>query len=175
MKKTLILLLVLLLVTTLWGCEIGQSITDDPVNFYYPWSDLEAMMKQNPHCTVVGSELHEISGNRDSLAYVLSLYFLGPQDSALTSPFPKNTALLSVQEQAGRLTLTLSSNFSQLKGIDLTIACTCLAKTCLDLTDADSIYIRSEVENPQDSVSFTITRKNLLLSDTQPETIPAAE
>ena len=173
MRKCMILLMLLSLL--LCGCQFGGRKADAPVTFYYPWADLEAMMKQNPQCTVVGSEEHDISGNRDSLPYVLSLYFLGPQDTALTSPFPGNTSLLSIKNEDNQLTLNLSPSFAQLKGIDMTIACTCLAKTCFDLTGADSVLIQSATADPQTEVNITITRENLLLSDTTPETIPTAK
>ena len=175
MKKLITMLLVLLLITGLCGCRFGSSLAENPVNFYYPWADLEAVMKQNPHCTVTGSEEHDISGNRDSLSYVLSLYFLGPQDPGLISPFPHGTAVQSIEQGDTQLILTLSPAFAQLNGIDLTIACTCLAQTCFDLTDAESVRIESAMEDPLTAVNFTITRENLLLSDTSPEPITSAE
>lgn len=174
MKKTMILP-VLLLIFILCGCQLGSKGSDEPVTFYYPWADLEAMMKQDPQCTAIGSEEHDISGNRESPAYVLNLYFLGPQDSALVSPFPSSTSLLGIRDEDGQLTLTLSPAFTQLKGIDLTIACTCLAKTCFDLTDTASVRIESAASDPQAAVNFIITRDNHLLSDAPQATIPAAE
>ena len=174
MKKSTILL-ILVLIMILSGCKFGNSVPDEPVNFYYPWADLESTMKQNPQCTAIGSEEHDISGNRNSLSYVLSLYFLGPQDSTLVSPFPQNTSVLSIQNEEGLLTLELSTNFAQLKGIDLTVACTCLAKTCFDLTGAESVLIQSAIDDPEIAVNFTLNRGNLLLSDARQETIPTTE
>ena len=67
--------------------------------------------------------------------------------------------------------ITLSAPFAQLENIDLTIACTCLARTCFDLTDAQTVLIEAAAEE-SDTVSVSIDRDSYLLIDSIPETTP---
>ena len=174
MKKRILCSVFAFLMFILCSCS-HAVIANEPVTFYYPWADLLSVMKQNPDCNSIGSEDRDISGDRSSLSYVLSLYFLGPQDAALISPFPDGTSTISTQLNGSTLTLTLTPTFAQLKGIDRTIACTCLAKTCFDMTGVDIIVIEAAMADPLNAVHISITRDNYLLTDTTLETIPTTE
>ena len=61
--------------------------------------------------------------------------------------------------------MALSASLTLLSGVDLTLACACLARTCFSLTDAQSVTISSEGLG---FVSMTLTRDSLVLSDDTP-------
>lgn len=170
MKRLIASVLLILLIVSLWACGSETDTNQEPLIFYYPWADLEAAMKQDPYCTAIGYEEREISGNRDSLRYVLTLYFRGPMDSDLTSPFPSGTSALDTEMDSTALTITLSSSFAQLRDMDLTLACSCLARTCFGITDAESVIIRTLATETSPEISITIARDNYLLEDLIPDT-----
>ena len=169
MKKRIASILLILLIVSLCACTDTPDSSKDPLVFYYPWADLEAAMKQDPHCTALGYEERDISGNRENLRYLLTLYFQGPLDTDLASAFPKGTSALEVQMEDTALTVTLNHAFGQLEGMDLTLACTCLARTCFGLTDAQSVTIKTAPTDDTPELSVTITRDNFLLEDHIPE------
>ena len=165
MKKLTAWILILVLMATFCACDSKDKIP--PLVFHYPWANLEEAMRQDPTCTAIGSEERDISGTRDSLRYVLTLYFRGPLDPNLVSPFPMGTTVVATQKEEGRIIVTLSNAFSHLKDMDQTLACICLAKTCFGLSDAKTVNIQTD--DPNNNISITITRDNYLLEDSGTE------
>ena len=152
MKKQFCIFLTLLLVLSLWGC--GKSAKENTVPFYYPRQTPVFNAKNG----VIASENREI-GDSGDLSEILTLYLAGPLDNALVSPFPSQNRLLEVSLENGTLTVLLSQHFSTLDGTKMTIACACLAKTCLELTDAQQVTIIS------DSFSITLNSASITLFD----------
>ena len=114
---------------------------------------------------VIAGEYRDTTGHDGDLKYLLTLYFHGPTLENLTSPFPSGISLRSVERSGGNLTVALSGSLTLLSGMDLTLACACLAHTCFSLTDAQSVTISSEGLG---FVSKTLTRDSLVLSDDTP-------
>ena len=102
---------------------------------------------------------------------MLSLYFQGPSDPELESPFPVGCKVLEFQERDGQLTLTLSRMITAKNDMDLTIACACLAKTCMELTGANTIQVESHDQEGKVLFTRIFTKDNLLLADNY--TLPA--
>ena len=152
MKKHICVLLALLLCVPFWGC--GKKNTANTVPFYYP--------RQTPvyHAEngIISYENREISDPND-LAEILKLYLAGPLDNTLAPPFPNQTHLLETRLEDGTLTVILSRHFSSLDGTKMTVACACLAKTCLELTKAQQITVVS------DSFSITLNAASFTLFD----------
>ena len=165
MKKCTAWILILLILASLCACDSDQDIP--PLVFHYPWANLEEAMRQDPACTAIGSEERDISGNRDSLRYVLTLYFRGPLDPSLVSPFPIGTTVVNTHKEDGRIIVTLSNSFAHLKDMDQTLACVCLVKTCFGLSNAETVVIQTD--DPSNGISITITRDNYLLEDSSTE------
>jgi len=168
MKKILALMLAALLALSLWGCNSPEQ-QDDSVSFYYQRAGGEYLYGQEDG--VIAAEPRDISGNRDNLNYLLTLYFHGPLDPALIAPFPADTTLVELVNEGSILKITLSNTFAQLENMELTIACTGLAKTCFDLCDAETVLIETE----NGSISIMITRDNYLLIDSIPASAGNAE
>ena len=96
----------------------------------------------------------------------MALYLNGPTDNRLYSPFPKDLEIQSIQRDGSTLTITVNDSLAKLKGMKLTKACACLALTCLDLTDAETVSIQAATELLNNQKSIDLTRDSLVLLDT---------
>lgn len=163
MKRIIALLLMALILT---GCAFSGTKMKEPVSFYY----LRSHSNDNSYDAffsegIIGSEEREASGHLDNLNYLLTIYFRGPLDPELTSPFPLGCRVLETQQENGCLTLLLNPILAENSDLDITIACACLAKTCMDLTDADTVQIESRDLENKLLFSRTFTSDNWFLCD----------
>lgn len=148
MKRTLILLLVCML--SLSGCGGKEMVT-----FYYCQADYV----YNNTESIIAGESRDISSHSNDLNFLISLYLMGPAEKGFVSAFPADVKLLSLKNQENALYIELSqiSNFSEAEYV---LACACMAMTCMELTDVNSVTITS------DGRSVTIDESNLTLYDT---------
>lgn len=161
MKRFCVLLLLLSLMLSLCACASETSVT-----YYYVRDELE--YQYGTADGVMVGEIREAAGHVDDLRYLLILYFHGPLTDHLESPFPSGTALDEFSLEDGHLDIKLSGIVSMMKNPDLTLACACLARTCFDITDAESVTIRAESLN---AVSMTFTRDSWILVDDSAKTL----
>ena len=145
-------LAVALLASLLPGC--GQKLKE-PVTFYYQKSTYQESMD----CPIAGEE-REVAGHRDNLKYLLSFYLMGPINKDLVSPLPRGTLLYTIDQEGSGLSIEISNTSDQLSDSAFSLACACLSMTCMGLTNAEEVTIVSG------SRSLTLSRDNLLLSDT---------
>ena len=177
MKRPVCLLLILALALSLTGCGKGKQSS---TAFYYT-RDYEADYEKGTFYhgssdSVIVCEYRDISSRSSDLRHILSLYLRGPSSDTLVSPFPAGTYLISAEVQDSTVKIVLSSSLERLSGIDLTVACACMTMTCLELTQAASVNIRSEQPTSQGGVSVTMTADDLVLLDISTgETVPATE
>lgn len=161
-------LLCIILITVLFlsGCAIGQERFKDPVTYYYlrDYSDLDhrdAFFSEG----AMGSEIREAGDHRTDLNYLLSIYLQGPLDEGLRSPFPKGCRPMDIRREDSSLYLTLSPSITQLNEMELTVACACLAKTCMELVDVDTVHIMGNSLDGNVTVNRTFTRDMFILED----------
>lgn len=141
MKKWIPLLLAVLLLA---GCALSQEEKPaETVNFYYPASAIA----YGSEGSVIGVEARDAEALEGNLDQILELYFQGPADESLTSPFPKGTALRQWSIQWDTMVLTVSPELAELTGLKLSLACSCLTKTCLELAEVTSVRIFSGGKN----------------------------
>ena len=164
MKRFLSILLIVLL--CLSGCSIGHEQFKDPVTFYYlrDYSDLDnrdAFFSEG----ALGSELREASGHRNDLNYLVSIYLQGPLDGNLRSPFPVGCRPMDIRQDDGILYLVLSPAITGLGEMELTVACACLAKTCMELVTVDAVQIEGSTPDGSATVSRIFTADSLILAD----------
>lgn len=159
MKRILCFLLTLTLLTCLAAC--GADGPEDPGNFYY----LRTEAQYEGTDGIIAPEERELNGLRGDIGPLLEAYLQGPTDKDLESPFPRDTVLLDWQMIRGNLHLNLNDTFAQLSGIDLSLACACLARTCLELTDATTIRIRANGAMLNGSTYVILSNDNLFLAD----------
>ena len=151
MKKSIFLML-LILALLLTGCSHAKP-GDDHFAFYYQAQN----MKYDPDDSPFQAEYHH-QDEFSTLDEALAAYFIGPDSTELIDPFPAGLTLISYRESNGVLYLVLSDQFARLTGKDLTIACCCIAKTCLGMTEAHTVSISAEN-------SLLDGEKNIVLND----------
>lgn len=137
MKRMAGFICFLLILIGMASCNQKESFVE-PVVFYYPRSEF-GIGKDD---SVISQEIRE--GTQLNVNKLLDSYFLGPLDAQLANPFPEGTRLISMNTEELTLYLTLSDEFASLAGIELTVACASIAKTCKELTGAETVVIRAE-------------------------------
>lgn len=154
MKKVIVWALLLGLLFS--GCASETPALQAPVSFYYCRSG---------SVDGIGWEVREGAGLADDPAALLDLYLAGPADSSLISPFPAGVRLEQVSVSDDTLIVTLSPEFAQLQGIDLTVACACLTLTALECSDCTAVRIGSSGEKLNGNNWIRMTRESLMLTD----------
>ncbi len=137
MKKTLCILLILILVLSQTACGKNDKQIVAPVNFYFPLANTAYGTQSG----VIGVEQFDSKDHETDYSYLLRRYFEGPQSETLNTFLPKGTELISFYDFDGKVQIILSSQISQLSEADLTVACACITRTVMELTDADSVQI----------------------------------
>lgn len=158
MKKYIAVLLSLLLL--LGGCSAPAPIQEETLRFYYCTADVS----YDSNAVSIQSEMREIS-TLDTTESIIRTYLAGPVSEELSPPFPAGVKLIAITEEESIVFVTLSEEFAKLSNLDLTMACSCLALTILDMTDADYVSIAAEdsLLNGQQTIIFD--RNTVLLQD----------
>ncbi len=156
------LVCLLFAVVFLFGiCACSQAAPENPVNYYYP------LLKDT--CAagdrVFAAEVRERTIMSD-VSVLIAKYLLGPIDTTLMSPFPAGTRLVNLHTEGTVLTITLSDRFATLSGLELTLACSALSMTCMELTGATTVQIRAQKLPLNGAEQITIHAEDLLLTDT---------
>lgn len=121
------------------GCGRSGKILVEPVYLYYPKAEYDFGYADS----VIDYEAMDGTGQMNDLLRLLSEYFSGPIDEALTNPFPAGTALLSADIQGDTVHLALSEEASALPEHLFALGCTCLSMTCFELTECENVTVSS--------------------------------
>lgn len=146
---------IILAAMLLGGCGSQGQQMKEPVTFYY----LRDQYRYGNSQSIMDGEEREVSGHHGDLRYLMALYLLGPSSEELRCPLPLGTRILSAEQEDGRITLTLSEVPASMTDTTFSLACACLSRTCLSLTEADSVTVISG------SRSITMDANNLVLTD----------
>ena len=159
MKKVISLILCLFLVGCVYGCK--KSITyQQPVTFYY----LQRDPSYDSNSKTIQAHILEGKDLKDFQETILT-YLQGPEDASLYSPFPANMLLLGYETFEQTLYLTFSDELGTLSGLELTLACCCLALTAMDLTGMDQVNISADRALLDGERSIQLSRDTILLMD----------
>ena len=158
MKK---LIWILFAVIMLLSACAKPPLYQNTVDFYYCVSELQ-YSAQSSSIASESRECQHLNTNED----IIRLYLLGPQNSSLRSPFPNDIQLLSMHQNESTIYLLLSTEFSNLNNLELTLSSSCLALTVLQLTGAEKVCISAQGALLNGQQAITMTRESLLLSDT---------
>lgn len=152
MKKTLCVLLLFSFLVPLGGCTLPR---EDTISFYYPRADL---IYDAPN-GVIASEERDAAGYTTDMQYLLSLYLTGPLQQDLVPAFPQGTRLLSNSMDGSQMLVQLSDTSESMTDGRFSLACACLALTCIKASSAEEVVISSG------SRTMTIREDMLLLYD----------
>lgn len=163
MKHKLCIILLSILVT-LWGCGMHEQETHSgSLRFYY----LQNETAYNSSNSVVSYET--IQADKSTPVELIAQYLLGPTKEELTSPFPEDLKLISITQEENNVAVVLSGELSDLSGIELTLACSCLARTLQSIFPADSYEISTAEGKLNGKSSILITSETFVWEDTIPE------
>lgn len=159
MKKVIVFALAVLLLFTFLGCNKEQDDIEVPVKFYYR----NAAISYNSDQAVICSETQESNGY--DLTGIINKYLQGPNTDECVSPFPAGVSVLSIEQIDSNLLIQLSAPFAELSGIHLTLACACLSKTIMELTQCTTVEISVPDATLNGSSSIIMNEQHLLLVD----------
>lgn len=160
MKRLICLLLVVICIGTLCSCAKKETIRQ-PVTFYYCAETID----YNSTTGVIVPETREGYGYESNLTSLINLYLQGPIHQGFFSPFLKGTSVLNISSDAEVSTIMLSKNFSELSGYQLTLACTCIAKTLMELTGCRIVRIGAQDAVLDGNAYIQMTEDSILLID----------
>jgi len=163
MRKTVSMLICLLMLLSMAGCAREAKKIQKPVNFYYR----QSTVAYDQDGGVIGSELRESLGNENNIKALLSLYLDGPVSENLSQTFPEDVFVVSVNCTDGVAKVVFSYQFAALSGIDLTIACACVTMTVMELTGMETVQI-SAAGALLDQCESIIMDKNALFTTDNP-------
>lgn len=151
MKRCSAFLLMVLMLILLIGCK--KTTGTATANFYYR----TATAQYHAQSSVMQAETRKVETNLSDLEGILQLYLEGPVSRKLESPFPAGTALKAVQSSKDTTAIVLSDEIGLLSGVELMIACGCLAATVTEISQSETIQIRAETVplNNQEFIEFT--------------------
>lgn len=151
---------IIFVLVMLAGCAAAQPAKEPAYSFYYLRTEPVYFSEDG----IISSEQHTVH-SQDDLNIILEHYLQGPTDASLVSPLPKGTKILSAQMENGTVTLIFSNEIAQYSSIDLTLACCCIAKTCIGITGCESVVIQGEDVLLNDAKSITITAESMNFLD----------
>lgn len=153
----------IILAALLCGC--GTPAAESSYSFYYVQelhaSDISSDLGSK---NVLIPEQHPVMGNA-SLCDILRAYLKGPANPLLQNPFPKKLEILSAEYQDNGVTVLFNDEISNLSGIDLTLVCAGIAKTCGDLTGCSFVTLQGEEVAINNVKSITIAVDSLIFEE----------
>lgn len=135
MKRSIILFV--LLSFLLCACSSHNDKPKSPVNFYY----LNQTITYNSQTGIIAPQIREGAGYENDILSLMNVYIKGPDSQLFISPFPDRLEILDISQAEGVAYLTVSDQICMLTGHDLTLACVCLSRTVMDLTNMNAVQI----------------------------------
>ncbi len=159
--KRLICIILILCIFTLSGCHTQNADAyTDPVYFYYPYEDPDLYSQED----ALAYEIRE-GAQITTVTELIQLYFEGPERNDLYSPFPEEGTVLECTLSGSLIRITLSTQFNQLIGLQLTMATSCLALTLLNSKNLSVVEINIPADDGSIARSFSLSRENIVLKD----------
>lgn len=156
-NKMIALLLVLLLL--LPACSEAPS--EGGLRFYY----LRSQIAYDSSDGIIAPEFHNSDEAENDLRSLLERYLKGPETAELRTPFPDGIELTQIHETDTCLELELSDHLGSLTGMELTLACACIAKTCFEISAVQEVRIYAQDALLDGAEYISITPDSLLLAD----------
>lgn len=172
MRRGISFFLCIALFLCLNACSSRQEDIINPVSFYYLQVQPAGQIFHGSAESVIAPEIREGHGFSDHLSMLLEQYLTGPVEENLQSPFPAGTTLIEWDADDDVLSITLSDQLAELTGVDLTLACACLSKTCFAYDDYSTVSIQAQNLLLDGKASITMEVNTLLMLD---ETISGTE
>lgn len=159
MKRFFCIFICWILLFSLCSCSVPNEKSKSDTYFYYRRAEYQFSEQSD---SIIVPEKRDISGHGKDLPYILSLYLMGPLSEELKSPFPSYTKLISAEIKNDILTIELTDSTSVMSGSRFSLACGCMALTCMELVDVSAVTIHCG-----DKI-ISLHAEDILLQDTKP-------
>lgn len=137
MKRLLCCFLAIISVLCLWGCD--EDNAEASASFYYVRSTYIYGREDG----IMAAEPFDTTGFADD-RNVLAAYLDGPKNADLISPFPKGTKIIDFACKGETLYITLSSHVVALSKAKQVLACTCFARTAIELMGVKAVHFETD-------------------------------
>ncbi len=157
--KRLLLLIIVAVLLPLPACgEQSASAPDgDEIAVYYVVPYAEGGRD------VVRSVLRTVPEEENKIGAALSFLFRPPAGANVYSPLPWNLSVRSWSLEQGQITVDFSEEYSELTGMDLTLADSCIVLTLTGLEEIGSVNITVEGKPVPQREKQVFTRDDILL------------
>ena len=160
MKHKYILFL-LVFILLLSGCGNADADTSNTVCYYYMHNEVNL----GADAKIIVPTTRETDINKDDYFSIIGQYLNGPTSYDCISPFPAGTTLEELNWDQNRVQIMLSPHITTLSGIDLIVACACLTKTVTELTNINTVQIRSSSGLLNGEQALILTNESFMFLD----------
>ena len=161
MRRMILITLTLTILFAFVACAKEEETIQKPVNMYFLNKDVDYGVEDG----LVRAEIQEGVHLNGDIQSLLVQYLKGPVGTQLVRAVPAGIAVDDVSVNGKTVTVTMSHDFSRINGVDLSIACVCLAMTILDFTDAEQVQLRASNASFVDSEAIIVNKNDVLFSD----------
>ena len=158
MKRIQCVFLCFSILITLCACVAKESGQQNDMLFYY----CKVILSYNEPDTVIACEYRNPEDISRDIPQIIQAYLSGPISQSLTCLFPENTTLSNFAETEDGLRITLSKDCTGMEKVDLILACSCLAKTLMPYTNADSIMFLADEGFENMDVPLVFSRNSII-------------
>lgn len=145
----------------LGGCLPAETKAEKPINFYYLHSEIGYRADQD----ILVPQVWDAADHFGDMRYILESYLQAPVPDGMVSPFPRGLSLVAVWSVGDCLYVKLNEQITTLSGLELTLACSCIAKTCFELSAHEQVRISSAGGSLDGADYITIHADSLLLNE----------
>lgn len=153
--RLMALLLALCMLAALPGCNKTKDM-QQPVTFYFPAKQTESLSRNTLLC-----QYFDAVGYDNDIHHLLNAYLNYKVDEECISPFPAKLHLALLSRQGDTLHLTFNETLGNLSGIDLSLACVCIAKTAMELSGCTQVVVQASDALLDGEKSLTFTQDGL--------------
>lgn len=160
MRKIICILLVLCSFLCLFGCT-PEPPPEDSVEVYYK----RAQVNYGTADGVIAPTYMSTAGHGGDYAYLLVKYFRTAPGEGFVTTYPGNLSVVSIDMAGLTAKIVLSDEITELTGMDLTIALTCLTQTLMSWTDCQEVIVSANTQQLDGQNFITLNRDSYLLID----------
>lgn len=161
MKRIIAILLVMFLLLMCCSCSKRQHLPLSEVRFYYKAEPVE----HGNGASIIAYEDRQVYRTADDVASLIEQYLQGSKKNYCKMPFPAGTTLVQYDQNKTNALIQLSAHAALLSGSELMVACVCLGKTIMELTNVTSVQISADGHLLNNQQSITVTPNNFVLFD----------
>ena len=158
MRRIICSLLILSSIFCLLGC--GEKESEMQADFYYVRKEYVYGQEDG----VMAAEIRNIT-EFSNAQETLEAYLTGPENPSLELPFAAGTEIIDFLLLGDKLYITLSSHIVTLSKANQVLACTCLARTVMELTGIQEVHFATDSNAVARMDPIVITSDSYLLFD----------